>query len=285
MILAIMICFMTAAKAQTYVGELSDDIIGVIPSCFTSSGHPYLIYEGDSDNYSLYQSDFITHLTDINNVNPKHFYYSDLDIMYEDDIYFTQNLFNDDDFYEYFELEQEMYYDTVYSWYDPDWDTTYYEIYVEYYTTAINVKSTNGATIWSYVPENGYTCYLEGVIKFDNRYYLMIETYDNSGGNGYTSHLFLIKQNQGVAKVETKLPISVFPTMPTRDQQITVKLGEGNNATEITVVNGLGQVVKRVPVMEGQREVTIPAHDLNSGLNVFNARTKQGQGSCKIIVR
>ena len=73
--------------------------------------------------------------------------------------------------------------------------------------------------------------------------------------------------------------------MPTCDQQITVELGEGNNAKEVTVVNSLGQVIKRVPMEEGQRQITIPAQELNSGLNVVNTRTQQGQGSCKIIVR
>ena len=79
--------------------------------------------------------------------------------------------------------------------------------------------------------------------------------------------------------------MTAFPTMPSRDQQITVELGEGNNAREITVVNELGQVVKHVPVQDGQREVVIPARDLSTGLNVLSARTKQGKGSCKIIVR
>ena len=32
------------------------------------------------------------------------------------------------------------------------------------------------------------------------------------------------------------------------------------------------------------RQITIPAQELNSGLNVVNSRTQQGQGSCKIIV-
>lgn len=82
-----------------------------------------------------------------------------------------------------------------------------------------------------------------------------------------------------------QLPISVFPTMPAREEQITVELGEGTNATEITVVNSLGQVVKRVSVEEGQRTVIIPANELGSGLNVVNARNGQSQGSCKIIVR
>ena len=73
--------------------------------------------------------------------------------------------------------------------------------------------------------------------------------------------------------------------MADRSQQITVELGEGNNAKEITVVNSSGQVVKRVPMEEGQREITISARELGTGLNVVNTRTEQGSGSCKIIVR
>ena len=52
----------------------------------------------------------------------------------------------------------------------------------------------------------------------------------------------------------------------------------------VTVVNNLGQVVKRIPVEEGQRTVTFPARDLR-GLNVVNTRSNKGQGSCKIIVK
>ena len=97
--------------------------------------------------------------------------------------------------------------------------------------------------------------------------------------------IYRIDQTTGITKIETPLPISVFPTMPTREQQITVELGEDTNVNEITVVNSLGQVVKHLPLEEGQRTVTIPANELGSGLNVVNARNGQGQGSCKIIVR
>ena len=97
--------------------------------------------------------------------------------------------------------------------------------------------------------------------------------------------LYLIQRGAGVVKVNEPLPISAFPTLLNREQQITVELGEGNNAKEITVVNSNGQVVKRVPVEEGQRTITIPANDLGRGLNVLNTRTDRGQGSCKIIVQ
>ena len=97
--------------------------------------------------------------------------------------------------------------------------------------------------------------------------------------------IYRIDQTTGLTKVDAQLPITVFPTMPKRDQQITVQFGEGNNVKEVTVVNSFGQVVKRVPVEDGQREITIPASDLGTGLNVVNTRTEQGQGNCKIIVR
>ena len=121
------------------------------------------------------------------------------------------------------------------------------------------------------------------IIKLDNKYYLIIS--ERNENYEFKEHLYLISQSQGLTKVETELPITVFPSIVNRSQQITVELGEGNNATEVTVINGLGQVIKRMPVQKGQRQVIIPAQDLNNGLNVVNTRTQQGQGSCKIIVR
>lgn len=292
MVLAVMFGLFTAANAQTYIGNMSDDIMGVVPSYFSSSGHPYLLYyyeDDESEGISVYQSDFITHLMDISFGDDEidELEFVDLDIFTaEIDIMLTQNLFNDDEYFEYFENDRELiiYYDTAWYW-DYDYDSLVYEIYEyeAYQTTGISVKSTNGSTIWSYSSGNGTTCGFDVLIKFDGKYYFTVKTYDNNGDRVY--RLYLIDQSQGVKEVETGFPMAAFPTMPTRDQQITVELGEGNNAREITVVNELGQVVKRVPVQEGQREVIIPARDLSTGLNVLSARTKQGKGSCKIIVR
>jgi hypothetical protein len=289
LVLAVMLGFLTAAKAQTYIGDMSEELIGVVPSYFSSSGHPYLLYYSSDNTYSVYQSDFTTHLTDINfgDAEIEELEFVDMDVFGGDiDIILTQNLFNDDDYFEYFESEEEAitYYDTVWYW-DYDYDSLMYEVqvYQGYQTTSIYVKSTNGSTVWSYSTGNGTACSFDALIKFDGKYYFTIRTYDDNGDRVY--RLYWISQTEGVAEVKTGFPMAAFPTMPTRDQQITVELGEGNNAREITVVNELGQVVKRVPVQEGQREVVIPARDLSTGLNVLSARTKQGKGSCKIIVR
>lgn len=293
MILAVMLCLGISMKAQTYVGDIPEEIEGIIPGCFTSNGHPNVVYwmydEDENQHFSVYKSDFITHLTDITVDDLYYADYIDLDTYSEGlELVFTQTLFNDDEFYEYIDYETESvtYCDTVYSWYDPDLDTTYY--YVEEYTysirKAINVKSTNGTTIWSYNPGEGGTCRLECILKFDNNYYLLVQSYNENIGDE-ALHLYLVKQGQGITKVDTPLPMSVFPTILTREQKITVELGEGNNAREITVVNSLGQEVKRIPVEKGQRTITIPARDLSRGLNVLNTRTSKGQGSCKIIVR
>ena len=289
MVLAVMFGLFTVAKAQTYIGDLSDELIGVVPSYFSSSGRPYLLYYSSDNTYSVYQSDFTTHLTDISfgDAEIEELEFVDLDIFTgEIDIILTQNLFNDDDYFEYFENEEELltYIDTIWYW-DDYYDSLLYEVYeYEYYgITGISVKSTNGSTIWSYSPGDGKTCSFDALIKFDGKYYFTVRTYDDNGDRIY--RLYWISQTQGVAEVKTDFPMAAFPTMPTRDQQITVELGEGNNAREITVVNELGQVVKRVPVQEGQHEVVISAQDLSTGLNVLSTRTKQGKGSCRIIVR
>lgn len=293
-----MLCFGATLKAQTYVGDVSV-IEGFLPGYFTSTGHPYVFSfywdENDINHLAVYQSDFITQVTDIkiddtfdNAYDPD---YIDLDTYSEEwELPLTQTLFNDDEHFEFIDQERESYtyYDTVY-WYDEEQDTTY--MYVEEYqnsfTKAIHVKSTNGSTLWSFTPEEGRTCYLECIMKFDNKFYMVIyeRDMDWSYEDYYSAiHLYLIKQNQGVAKVDSPLPMSVFPTLLNRDQQVTVELGEGNNAREITVVNNMGQVVKRIPVEDGQRTVTFPANDLR-GLNVLNTRTSKGRGSCKIVVR
>ena len=175
-------------------------------------------------------------------------------------VVFTQNLFNSDDNFEYL-------------WKGDD---------------GLEIKTIVGntlQTIQTINADEGYQWVGSPTIaRIDDIYYLML-------GAGPSWDVlreivfYRIDQSQGLTKIDMQLPISVFPTMPTREQQITVELSEKNNASEITVVNSLGQVVKRVPVEEGQRTVTIPANELGSGLNVVNTRNGKGQGSCKIIVR
>ena len=285
------LCFGAALKAQTYVGELDNRIEGLIPSYFTSTGHPYLLlfmWEDGNDILRVLASDFVTTVADIDVESIEdHIFevdYVDLDAFNEElELVFTQNLFNDDPFFEYFEREREL---TTHN--DTIWEYNYeenlpYYVYTwsEWRTTVIRIKSTNGSTVWEYIPDEGIDCELEAILKFDNKFYMVIREEDEEG---VKNQLYLIKQNQGVTKVETPSPLKVFPTLLDRSQQITVELGEGNNAKEVIVVNNMGQVVKQVPVEQGQRTVTFPARELR-GLNVVHTRTSKGPGSCKIIVQ
>ena len=288
---------LTAAKPQTYVGDL-DGYLDIIPGGVTKTGHPYVFNytrtDGDLYNCKIYKSDFTTEVASMDNVDLHWLSYIDYDCLSEEyGVPYTQTLFNDDAYFEYLEFEEEtqIVYDTINSWYDEDEGVWYYDIWETNYTfvVKINVKSTNGNLVWSFEPQEGFYCSGElSAFKLDNSYYMKISEFK---GNGYYNntewhtHLFLIKQGQGVQEIETRLPLKAFPTMPTRDQQITVELGEGTNAHEITVVNGLGQELKRIPLEKGQHTVTIPARELGRGLNVLNAKSNKGQGSCKIIVK
>lgn len=263
-----MLGVLTAVNAQTYVCDLDGfEITDFIPGTVTTSGHPLIIHQTESSdnlyNYSIYQSDFTTQVTTINNINCERIEFGDLDNL--STIYFikiTQTLFNNDAYFEYFDYERD----------END------------HVIAINLKSTNGSILWSYRrPDGMIGCGVGLIFKLDNKYYMRIYTYNEDFV--YHEHLFLINHNQGITEINNALSISAFPTMPTRDQQITVELGEGTNAHEITVVNGLGQELKRIPLEEGQRTVTIPARELGRGLNVLNARSDCNQGNCKIIVR
>lgn len=262
--LAAIIGFVAVVNAQTYVTDLEE--FGIIYGEFTTSGHPFVYFVNEEQSsYNIYQSDFTTHVTDINVEKSDWIGYLNYDITNSQSVVlrFTQTLFNSDEHFEYIEFERELV--------DDHWEYT-----------SIHIKSTNGNALWSFNAEDGYHISGKGVFKLDNKYYLFVS---ENNDEEFRQHLYLISQGQGLTKVETELPISVFPSIVNRSQQITVELGEGNNATEVTVVNGVGQVIKRMPVQKGQRQVTIPAQDLNSGLNVVNTRTQQGQGSCKIIVR
>ena len=276
--------FCSNMNAQTCVNSslnLSCKIYG-IPGLFTNSGHTNLLCADSPSVFRVYDNDLSTVFFSSNSVDDNlqymfsetgnvilRCYYFDfssgecLDHQNnngeKNQLYFTQNLFNSDNDYEYLI-------------YNSSWD--------------LSIKSTNGTILQTLTPEEGYDW--EGryhfIFNVDHVFYLALGVVDNNGGSSKLL-VYRIDQVQGLTKVDMQLPISVFPTMPAREEQITVELGEGANATEITVVNGLGQVVKRVSVEEGQRTVTIPASELGSGVNVVNARNGQSQGSCKIIVR
>lgn len=268
-----LLCFAGALIAQNHVTTLNGGEVLGIPGVFTNDGHSnVLCYNYDIDAYCIHDNDLTTVLLNVSSIfntsdEIVYCYYTDFSsadgfsgyhsIPGEKILYFTQSLFNADNYYEYI------------IWSNSGW----------------TISSSDGTIIQTINVDDGCQARRHPfIMKIDDNFFLGLiesnnETYDEN------MLVYRIDKVQGLTKIDMQLPISVFPTMPTREEQITVELGEGTNATEITVVNSLGQVVKRLPVEEGQCTVTIPARDLGSGLNVVNTRSNKGQGSCKIIVR
>lgn len=265
-------------NAQSFFTDIVGCYSFYTPGAFSISGSPLLMtsyWDGEQDYYSFYDKNFELVCSFPVEMGFNGYYvedfsrlrYTDLDNMVSGvDILFTQSLFNDDEYFEYMT-------------YGEDEDYPY---------TSISIKSSNGSVIQTIRADEGFVLSDASeccMIRIDNKLYLLFNEYQESVAASAKTLVYQINQSEGLAKVDVELPISVFPSIANHNQQITVELGEGNNATEVTVINGLGQVVKRMPVQKGQRQVIIPAQDLNSGLNVVNTRTQQGHGSCKIIVR
>ncbi len=266
LVLSFVLSLAIGLKAQTYVGEIPGTPT-IVPGFLSNNGCPYIEYSNrDSNTCSIYDIDFMTHITDIGineDIIEVNYWYVINNAYTTSGSYSSQTLFNNDDSFEY-----------VVGHDRDEWGGGY-----SYFT----INSTNGNVLATIQAGNDY--YWNGFMHIyiiENNSYLAITRYNH---NGYSAGaLYQISQTQGLIKLDAELPISVFPTVANRGQQITVELGENSNATEITVVNELGQVVKRVPV-NGQSSVVIPTTGLGSGLNILNTNNAKGNGGCKIIIK
>lgn len=121
------------------------------------------------------------------------------------------------------------------------------------------------------------------LVSWDGKFYLAAEVIHTDHSRAYNFYR-IDRQTQKIEQVAS-VPFNVRPTLMERGQEIIVELDENTIAREIDVVNTLGQTVKRVPLVAGQREVRINSADLGSGMNFINTRTPEGQGTVKIIVK
>ena len=170
----------------------------------------------------------------------------------------TQTFFNNDADYEY----------VVINGYEED----------EY--SGISIISENGTVIWSCSNGIPYFVRWNGVI------FLVMEIpHQNDDDYYYTYTWYRVdSQTQSITQVEAP-SINVRPTIADRNQVITVELDENSNATEIQVVNTLGQIVRRVPVHAGQTQVQLRASDLGSGMHIIESTNRRGRNASKIIVK
>lgn len=288
----------TAVNAQTRIGEFPNYLSDYLPAELTSGGVA-LLYNSDEDDLftfvdnnltvtELQRPERSTYFRYFNLDNPTHYYISGGSALY-----FTQTLFNNDAEFEYLRYTATNEHTVSNEW----------ETYTAAYITKLEAVTMSGTVLFTLnAPENtifGDVISYNGeefdvatsiyAYKWGGAFYLAVREYDTISSNEDWIETYVLyrinQQSQSISRVDGTLPISVFPSVADRDQTITVELGEGNNATEVQVVNAMGQVVKSVSVQPGQREVLLRASDLSSGMHIVGARGRKGQGACKIIVK
>lgn len=228
-------------------------------------------------------------------ITPMTIFYTDMSIgmlNYSSGFCFSQTLFNTTADYEYmvpvlsgtysYEYDREDYY------YDWENDTTiYYTVHWRRTQTkiqTINIKAANGNTVGTIQAPDGFSFNTEGsseVIRMGNNWYIVFGVISMTTGERVYAWYRIDRQSQKINLMKTT-PMRVYPNVVDRGQDITVELGDGMQATELEVVNTLGQNVKRVPVKPGQREVHIGTADLNRGMNFISSPKR---GAVKIIVK
>lgn len=229
-------------------------------------------------------------------IGPMGIYYTDISIgMYDVDgsFAFSQTLFNTTADYEYMVPVLSGTYSYEYGreeeYYDWENDTTIYYTVRHRRTRmkiqTINIMATNGNTVGSIQAPDGFSFNAEGggaaVIRMGNNWYIVFGVISMTTGEYVSAWYRIDHQNQKINLMKTT-PMRVYPNVVDRGQDITVELGDGMQATELEVVNTLGQSVKRVPVQPGQREVHIGTADLNRGMNFISSPKR---GAVKIIVK
>ena len=314
-----MLTALMSANAQTRVTAIEGDDLAAIPSKFTLSGTPQLVIRTDEGvcvydaNLQLLRSitieseeiDFgwagAQRRTPVEDGGtgeweweiqyPANWSGEALTITYNDvdetgvmnhdneQMAVTQTLFNNDEDYE------SIWPNSITCVFDTNVDGNYRYISPHFYYTGLQVRGSNGEVLHTLACDEGWMIDEWedniSIIKIGNKVYLSFK--ETNGENDHVVFFRIDREQESITRVEEALPIAVRPSVAARGEQITVELGENATATEIEVINAVGQRVKRVPVQAGLREVKFSVD--NSGLHLINARRGNRQGTIKIIVR
>lgn len=224
--------------------------------------------------------------------------YDEGNACYDNNIYISQTLFNDDEKYEYIVPFADESVSSMW-WNDRNNDGT-----IDYYNknygepvAGFNVVSEDGSILHTVKYDNDfvaeeYNMYYKDiccdVIKINGKIYIEVRGFVINENDYTQKNAILIfaldKETNSIRKVAKHVGMNVRPAIADRCEPITVELGD-DSVNEIIVSNAAGQIVKRVPVSAGQRQVSFSSQGLSRGLNVINANGKNGKSNCKVIVK
>ena len=278
----------------TYNGErLVFSRYNVMSSSYYDWGKKYpkegWIYKNHDDICKIRFSYLPDELEEISRYNSSVYSaYYDAEIYYVDftiDVWgngvISQNLFNNDEKYEFLLPELTVLESSSYSSYD---GTTRYE----YEPIGYKVVSEDGTVLHRLMineaKDNDMRCYAY-VTSLGDKNYLLVNSYKRVPtyyGEYYTTdeitRFYEIKKDgTGIQKVrEMRGGMNIRPTVANRDEQITITLNEENSnvARELVVTGVNGQLVERRDIPAGENSVQIPASMLRSGMYNFTLQQK-----------
>ena len=265
-LMAAMALAATCATAQVDKGIEVPGDWSVIPAQFDPEGKGYVesvTYEGDY--YNPISATFDVY--DVNMDKVKSFQVDDAEDLvsltlrpYDHGCFLTKKVFNDDDKYEYL-LARETGFDIM-----QDDGTLVQSVRID------DIEETDGGDI--------------DVINLGGTIYLVVNIY----GNNYeqTSYFYRVNKNAtGINSAHAPLQlVKVMPRVAGPGESFTVELnGEGTAERNVTVTNSAGQTVWSKTVPAGQTSVNVSAARLGKGVNVVTVSGKDGNESCKVIVK
>ncbi|MBQ9312685.1 MAG: hypothetical protein IJ213_06520 [Bacteroidales bacterium] len=200
----------------------------------------------------------------------------------------TQTLFNDDETFEFIMPGLPVTLrDTTF-----EGNTAFSCSYVRF--SGYDIKNATGDIIATLTCDANY-CVLErediALYKMNGNYYIVFteKVMDNVVEEfEYKTVVYKIERDnntQSISRVDVDMPLFIRPTLADRSEQIIIDFGENTDAKEVSIVSANGQILKRILVRQGEKQITIPANELNRGTNIISARSQNKKGAKKVIVK
>ena len=205
---------------------------------------------------------------------------------------YSNNLFNDDEKYEFLLPELAVLESSSFSSYNGILTTRY-----EYEPIGFKVVSEDGTVLHRLMineaKDNDMRCYA-CVMSFGDKNYLAVNIYKQVGYDWTDEVLrfYEIKKDASGTNIEKvremRGSMNIRPTVANRDEQITITLNDenSNTARELIITGVNGQLVGRRDIPAGENTVTVNAAMMRSGMYNFTLQ-KKGEivDNGKVIVK
>ena len=203
----------------------------------------------------------------------------------------SQNIFNEDDSYEWIEDIMEPY-EEVYNEVDLDGDGEIDSKKINHKCrrTGYRIMQDTGNVLAEIKFDEGrFELYRPSIIVVDGKKYLQLQTCDNYESSIEVQLYEIISKGSSTSlkKVRTDYgAISASPAVARQNEVVTVDLSSIKEAKVLNVVSGNGQLVLQQNLKAGQNQVLVHTSGLAAGMYVITVSDgKNTTENCKIIVR